>query len=69
MPEQNNGFYKEKFFDEMTARFDRLEAKMDEQGKEIAELKARLSYIFGWAAAAGAVAGIAFDWLKTKLLS
>ncbi len=69
MPEQSNGFYKEKFFDEMSARFDRLEVKMDEQSKDIADLKAKLSYIFGWAAAAGAVAGFIFEWLRTKLLS
>ena len=68
MPEQGNGFYKEKFFDEMSARFDRLEVKMDEQSKDIADLKAKLSYIFGWAAAAGAVAGILFDWLKSKII-
>lgn len=69
MTDSNNGFYKEKFFDEMSARFDRLEVKMDEQSKDIADLKARLSYIFGWAAAAGAVAGIAFNWVKNKIFS
>lgn len=67
MAEDNNGFYKTQFFKELSDRFDRIETALSEQNVQIAKINNKLSSILGWAAGAGAVAGIVFTFIKDKL--
>ena len=59
--------YEEKCWDLIMKRLDSIDDKLETQGNKIGSIDLKLASILGWATGAGAVAGIAFTWLKEKL--
>lgn len=66
MPED---FYKDKCWELIINRLDEIDKKLESQSMEIGKINIKLASILGWAAGAGAVAGIVFAWVKDKLFT
>jgi hypothetical protein len=61
--------YEEKCWDMIVDQLKEIKETLDAQGKEIGKINYKLASILGWAAGAGAVAGIVFAWVKDKLFT
>jgi hypothetical protein len=65
MPE--NGFYQEKYFDELSKTLERIENTQRDQAKDLADIKANMKYIYGFAAGIGVLGSLVISWIKDKL--
>ena len=53
---ENNGFYKNEYFEQLNKRLERVEGKID-------LLTAKVNYMRGWAMGAGAISGAVFSFI------
>lgn len=69
MPETtpNNGFYRKTTFDLLMVEIKDLKKGQESLEKKVDALSNKLSGILGWAAGAGAVAGVVFSFIREKL--
>lgn len=69
MPETtlDNGFYRQTTFDLLMAEIKELRRGQEALNKKVDALSDKVSGILGWAAGAGAVAGIVITYVKDKL--
>lgn len=59
--------YEEKCWDLIVKELEEIKESLKETNKQVGNINIKLASILGWAAGAGAVAGIAFAWIKEKL--
>ena len=65
---ENNSFYKGKYFDELDKRFKTLEEKLDSLDKKIDNLTEKVVWIYAFAGGVGAVSAVVFSFVKDKIL-
>ena len=66
---EDNGFFKERFFDDLKKHIDRLEEKIDKQNDAIDKINAKINWIWGFGAAAGLFISFIYNYIKSKFFS
>lgn len=65
--EQNgNGFYKEQAWGMVLNEISDLKKMSQSQAKDLADIKAKINYIYGFAAAIGVFTTVIIEWVRSK---
>ena len=67
MEPENGQFYRDKFFDAMNERFDRVDVRLNDHSEKLNKIEGQMRYVYGWAAGIGLAASLAWEYVKEKL--
>lgn len=65
--ENAKNFYKDQYFDGLNTRLASIEESLNEAKKDLADIKGKVVYMYGFAAAIGLVASFFIDWVRTSM--
>lgn len=60
----SDNFYQDKYFDALSKQISNLQADLGDLHKEISEIKNKVTYMYGFAAALGVAASLLINYLK-----
>ena len=66
MEQENGEFYRDKFFNAMNERFDRIDTRLNHQSEKLNKIEGQMRYVYGWAAGIGLAASLAWEYVKEK---
>ena len=61
--------YESRFFDALNKRFDTLEANQEQMKENIQDIKDKVVYMYGFAAAVGLFGSFIVDFIRVKILN
>lgn len=66
MEPENGEFYRDKFFNAMNERFDRIDTRLDNHSEKLDKVVGQMRYVYGWAAGIGLAASLGWEYVKEK---
>lgn len=63
---ENGKFYRDKFFDAMNERFDRVDERLNSHSEQLQKIESQMKWIYGWVAGVGLAASMAWEFVKEK---
>lgn len=64
---KNNEFYRSKAWDLLLIEIREIKSAQTAQSKDIADIKSKVNYMYGFAAAIGISASLVVEWVRGKL--
>ena len=69
MEHENGKFYRDKFFDAMNERFDRVDVRLNDHSEKLNKIEGQMKYMYGYLAGAVAVFMLAYDYIKKRIFN
>ena len=69
MENGNGEFYRDKFFDAMNERFDRVDIRLNDHSEKLNKIEGQMRYMYGYVAGAAAIFMFTYDYIKKKILN
>ena len=66
MENENGKFYRDKFFDAMNERFDRVDERLNSHSEQLAKIQGQMRWVYGYVAGIGLAASMAWEYVKQK---
>ncbi|MBI5732628.1 hypothetical protein HY967_01570 [Candidatus Jorgensenbacteria bacterium] len=63
----DENFYKEKLWNEILGEIREIKVVQTSQGKDIADIKMKMNWVFGWASGMAIVFSVGFSIVKDKI--
>ena len=64
MPPQEEDFYRGQYFDEMSKRFTSIERTLEEQSKDLSDIKSQMKWVFGLVAGVTVIVNIVWTFIR-----
>lgn len=66
---ENDQFYRQRFFEDLQRSIADTNAKIVSMQKDVTDIKAKIAYIYGFAAAIGLLTSLIGGWIKSKFFT
>lgn len=67
--DQRQDFYKDRYFQALDERLDRIESAQAGIQSDVSDIKGKVIYMYGFAAALGIVASLVIDYIRTNIFA